>query len=131
MYSRRELKRERGDSMPGLFEVVCPLVRTKIRVKIPSMDEEWNVVTRDYIIDQCSRAMENSFAWKTVVQLPILNGRRLELGWRTGTRLDWVWLKDSVDGERRDWEVLYGVALQQVCECSRVLQTYSCAAAGK
>lgn len=101
--------------LPDTIEVSCPLVHSRVSIPIPETGEDWKVLTRDFIIDQCSQAMESSFAWQTVVQLPILSGRRLELCWRSDTKLDWVWLKDDVDGEKRDWEVLFGMALNYVC----------------
>ncbi|KAI5122450.1 hypothetical protein M0805_008762 [Coniferiporia weirii] len=108
------LWKELGGALPSSFEVSCPLVHSRVSIPIPDSGNGWKVLTRDYIIDQCSRALENSFAWRTVVQLPILNGRRLELCWRTNTKLDWVWLKDDVEGRKRDWEVLFGAALKYV-----------------
>lgn len=97
------------------MEIICPLIHTRVRIQIPNTsDDDWKAFTRDYIINQCSRAMKDSFAWKTLMQLPISSGRKLELGWRSGNRLDWVWLRNSVEGQKRDWEVLYGLALQNV-----------------
>lgn len=97
------------------MEIICPLVSTRVKIGIPDTDEDaWKAFTRDYIVDQCSRAMKHSFTWNTVTQLPISTGRKLELAWRTGNILDWVWLRNNVEGEKRDWEVLYGLALQQV-----------------
>lgn len=58
--------------------------------------------------------MDDSFAWQTVVQMPVMKGKKLELCWRTDTTLDWVWLKEDVDGMKRDWEALFGIALQLV-----------------
>ena len=71
-------------------------------------------MTRDYVIRQCTNVLENSFAWKTVIELPITRGKRLELCWKMDTKLDWVWLRDDVDGVRRDWEVLFGLVIQKV-----------------
>lgn len=107
--------------MPDLVEIICPLIHTRVRIQIlETGEDDWKVFTRDFIIDQCSRAMNNSETWKTVMQLPISSGRKLELGWRLGTKLDWVWLKNSVEGLKRDWEVLYGLALQQVGWCTLI-----------
>ena len=115
------LRMELGGSLPNHIEVGCPLVHACVSMPIPEIRAGWKFVTRDYVIDQCSRAMEGSFAWQTVIQLPILNGRRLELCWRSNSKLDWVWLKDDVNGKRRDWEVLFGMAMNYVCVSSLVL----------
>ena len=62
--------------------------------------------------------LNHSFAWKTVIDLPVANGRKLELCWRFGLHLDWIWLHGDVNGNKRDWEVLYGLAMQNVREVS-------------
>lgn len=105
---------ELGNTLPDSLEISCPLVNTRVRIPIPEDENAWRILTRDYIIDQCTQAMGDSFAWQTIVQMPIVNGRRLELCWRTDTTLDWIWLKDDVDGLKRDWEALFGIALQLV-----------------
>lgn len=108
------LRMELGGQLPDSIEVSCPLVHSRVSIPIPDTGETWTALTRDFIIDQCNRAMDGYFPWQTVIQLPILNGRKLELCWRSGTKLDWVWLKDDVDGLKRDWEVLFGMALNYV-----------------
>lgn len=66
--------------------------------------------------------MDDSFAWQTVVQMPVMKGKKLELCWRADTTLDWVWLKEDVDGMKRDWEALFGIALQLVRHNNRACQ---------
>lgn len=43
-------------------------------------------------------------------------GKTLELAWRWGTNLDWVWLEDGIeeDEDNKGWNVLCGLALKQV-----------------
>ena len=110
-YCRIEL----GAALPDHIEVSCPLVHATVHMPVPDGGADWRAVTRDFVIDECSQAMDGSFAWQTVIQMPLLNGRRLELCWKLDTKLDWVWLKDDVDGRKREWEVLFGAALNQVC----------------
>lgn len=38
----------------------------------------------------------------------------MELAWRRGAKLDWVWQPNDLHGRPRDWAVLYGLALNQV-----------------
>jgi hypothetical protein len=47
--------------------------------------------------------------WKFIVEKEMNDGKTLELAWRSGTNLDWVWLDDQ-----NPWHVLYGYALKQV-----------------
>ena len=42
-------------------------------------------------------------------------GLSLRLAWRMGAKLDWVWQIHDLHGRPRDWAVLYGIALNQVC----------------
>ncbi|OCB84999.1 hypothetical protein A7U60_g7956 [Sanghuangporus baumii] len=105
---------ELGAALPDHIEISCPLVHARVTLPVPDGGAGWREVTRDFVIDECSEAMEGSFAWQTVIQLPILNGRRLELCWRLDTRLDWVWLKNDVDGRKRDWEILFGAAISRL-----------------
>ncbi|EJC98002.1 uncharacterized protein FOMMEDRAFT_114825 [Fomitiporia mediterranea MF3/22] len=102
---------ELGGQLPDYIEVSCPLVHSRVRIPIPEGDNDWHVFTRDYIVDECDQAMEGSFAWQTVIHLPVLSGRKVELCWRAGARLDWVWLRSDVDGNERAWEVLFGMVM--------------------
>lgn len=38
----------------------------------------------------------------------------MELAWRVGAKLDWIWQLHDLQGRPRDWAVLYGLALNQV-----------------
>ena len=52
--------------------------------------------------------------WDTLVEEPIRKGQRLELCWRSGSKLDWVWLEHDEEGRDRPWAVLWGVASANV-----------------
>lgn len=41
-------------------------------------------------------------------------GRTLELCWRTGSNLEWIWLDDDIDGTPREWNVVYFAGFRQV-----------------
>ena len=108
------IREKLGGTLPTSIEVNCPLVHARVSIPIQETGAGWKDVTRDYVIRQCTNVLENSFAWKTVIELPITRGKRLELCWKMDTKLDWVWLRDYVDGVRRDWDVLFGLVIQKV-----------------
>ncbi|KAF8208836.1 hypothetical protein K438DRAFT_1917210 [Mycena galopus ATCC 62051] len=51
--------------------------------------------------------------WKELIELQLSEGKELELTWRLGTQLDWVWLDTDVLGDSRECAVLCGLAMQQ------------------
>ncbi|KAJ7254353.1 Pleckstrin homology domain-containing protein [Mycena haematopus] len=51
--------------------------------------------------------------WKDLIELQLSEGKQLELTWRLGTQLDWIWLDTDVLGEPRECAVLCGLAMQQ------------------
>ena len=58
--------------------------------------------------------------WDMLIESALKKGEqgeegRLELSWRTESKLDWAWLKDDVNGESRPWSVLFGISLMNVC----------------
>jgi hypothetical protein len=59
--------------------------------------------------------------WKYIVEKEMQEGKSLELAWRLGTNLDWVWFDDDDEEGIRSCNVLYGLALKQVSDpsCSR------------
>ena len=49
-----------------------------------------------------------------IMQKRLDYGSKLALCWRSNTVLDWIWLEYDVEGQMRDWEVVYGMALDYV-----------------
>ena len=82
---------------------------------IPAVDfatgsEGWHTFTRDKVIENCRKQMNGIHDWDTLVEEQIRKGERLELCWRSGSKLDWVWLEHDEEGRNRPWAVLWGVA---------------------
>ena len=72
--------------------------------------EGWHTFTRDRVIENYRKQMNRIRDWDTLVEEPIRKGERLELCWRSGSKLDWVWLDHDEEGRNRPWAVLWGVA---------------------
>jgi len=70
--------------------------------------------TRESVIENCRKQMSGIHDWDTLVEEPIRKGERLELCWRSGSKLDWVWLEQDEEGRDRPWAVLWGVASAHV-----------------
>jgi hypothetical protein len=57
--------------------------------------------------------------WDLLIETALKGGAdgeegRLELCWRTGSKLDWAWLEDDIDGKPRPWALVFGIALLSV-----------------
>lgn len=80
-------------------------------------------LTRKRVLQLCQ---ESADSMQEVQQIrkeqTIEKGKKMELCWRAGTKLDWVWLDDDIEGVTRNNVVLYGAALQSVSVCFRPLQ---------
>jgi hypothetical protein len=89
--------------------------------------EGYKTFTRDKVIEACREQMSDVPEWDLVIESSLRTGveqsrARLELGWRTESKLDWAWLEDDVDGMNRPWAVLFGIALKNV---SFKIESYS------
>jgi hypothetical protein len=75
--------------------------------------EAHDMFTPDNIIALCMYALRRVKDWKELIELQLSEGKELQLAWRLGTQLDWVWLDTDVLGEERNCAVLWGLAMQQ------------------
>lgn len=89
-----------------------------MKLDLPNFEElilsDYGLFDRDTVIKLCEKSLRtvNEFGW--LVQRRIDEGLSLELAWRMGAKLDWVWQLRDLQGRPRDWAVLYGLALNQV-----------------
>lgn len=73
-----------------------------------------SMLSPENIIELCRSAFKNYRDWELIIEREIENGKHLELAWRTETILDWVWLKEDMEEQRRKHAVLWGLAMKQV-----------------
>lgn len=66
-------------------------------------------------VNLCKQVLHKVEDYDAVIGKALQEGATLQLAWRVDARLDWVWQQDDVLGRYRDWAVLYGLALRQVC----------------
>ncbi|THV05242.1 hypothetical protein K435DRAFT_745488 [Dendrothele bispora CBS 962.96] len=109
------LWRAKGNDLPPSVEVQNPRLESRVKINIPALDttEVYRVFSRDNIIGLCIRSLSKVGDWKYVIEREMSDGKALQLAWRNGTFLDWIWLDKDVDGRSRKWSVLCGLAVKQ------------------
>ncbi|TFK73572.1 hypothetical protein BDN72DRAFT_834437 [Pluteus cervinus] len=111
------LWRYMGGNLPKAIEVRNPRLDTRVKIDIPSgpmdMEQLFKVFNRDNVISLCMDSLRAVNNWNALIEREILSGKTLELAWRVDTDLDWIWLEDDIEGKKRDWAVLCGLALRQ------------------
>jgi len=91
---------------------------SRVKVDIPDSlslepDQGVSMFTRQNMIGLCRKSLKNYRDWEVIVERELEKGKHLELAWRMEMKLDWIWLDDDVDGKKREWAVLCGLALKQ------------------
>lgn len=104
--------RRLGGQLPPTLEIQNPSLGTRVRMEIPGVETP-EMFTRGNIIALCMHSLRQVKDWKELIELQLSQGKELELAWRLGTQLDWIWLDTDVLGNPRDCAVLCGLAMQQ------------------
>ncbi|ETW81550.1 hypothetical protein HETIRDRAFT_51882 [Heterobasidion irregulare TC 32-1] len=112
------LWRRLGGRFPPFIEIRVPLVDIRLKIDIPdSANDQTNAdltsFTKANLIELCVKALGRIQDWKMLIQRQLEMGAQLELAWRMGTQLDWVWWQEDIEGKEREWAVLAGLALSQ------------------
>ncbi|KAH0831930.1 hypothetical protein J3R83DRAFT_12814 [Lanmaoa asiatica] len=120
------LWRHLGGKIPPCIEIRCPDVDIRIRIDVPmpedsNFDKVYDTFGHKNIIDLIQRSLSSepgssrsvSRSWKTIIEHELRAGKKLELAWRFGGQLDWVWQERDVEGNARPWAVLSGLSLWQ------------------
>ena len=112
-------RRRLGNEIPRTFEVHCPAIETRVRLRVPEFDpaggEGYKVFTRDHVVQACRKALKDMPSWESLIEESIRQGTHLELCWRRELMLDWVRWETDANGRKRPWAVLYGLCLGKVC----------------
>lgn len=108
-----------GGEVPPFMEIHCPSLNTRVKIDIPSTDGRelsaaFPVFERRNIVNLCQKSLRTVQDYDVVIARIMAEGSTLELAWRWGTNLDWVWQCDDVEGKYRDWAILCGLAMTQV-----------------
>lgn len=104
--------------MPNSIEIRCPTLDSRLKLDLPNFDtlisSDYGLFDRDTVVQLCEKSLKTVREWKWLIQRRIDEGFSMELAWRMGAKLDWVWQLHDLHGRQRDWAVLYGLALNQV-----------------
>ncbi|KIM21701.1 hypothetical protein M408DRAFT_333312 [Serendipita vermifera MAFF 305830] len=115
------LWRRLGGEVPESIEIRCPAIDARVSFPIPAIDmisgvEGYKSFTHERVIQNCREQMSGIPEWDLLIESALKKGDdgqegKLELCWRTESKLDWAWLLEDINGEPRPWAVLFGVAL--------------------
>lgn len=109
-----------GGRIPKTLEVKNPTLNATVSIDVPPADDNdyeriLKTLSRQNVIDLSIIGLSSLPDWSSLIQLALLQGKRLELAWRIGTNLDWIWLETDIDEKVRNWAVLCGLVVKQVC----------------
>jgi hypothetical protein len=105
-----------GGQLPSTVEVRNPRLDTTVKIDVPTAENDriYKTLSRDNIIQLAMHALQSVPDWKSIIERQMAKGQTLQLAWRVGTNLDWIWLEHNTYGIPRQWAVLCGLALNQV-----------------
>ncbi|KZO96514.1 hypothetical protein CALVIDRAFT_481392 [Calocera viscosa TUFC12733] len=107
-----KLWRAMGGTIPKYLDVQVPALDTRVRIFVPALDPL--SLTRQEVLATCLESILAVPDYAALMQRTLRAGGKAELCWRTGLKLDWVWLSADVNGRARAWEVMNGLVLRQV-----------------
>lgn len=111
-----ELWRDMGGELPTRLDVQIPALSTSVRLAIPEDDEEvggtktLELLNPPTVIDTCWEMLETIYDKSKL-------GRDTDVGlaWKSEDgRLDWLAFDTTVQGRRREWAILAGLARQNI-----------------
>ncbi|KIJ54719.1 hypothetical protein M422DRAFT_240799 [Sphaerobolus stellatus SS14] len=110
-----ELWRHLGNGLPETFEVHCPTIDTRIKLRIPEYDENggeaYKVFTKEKVLEICRSSLQKLPTWMFLVEPALKKGLTPELCWRKDAMLDWIFWDRDINDVDRPWAVVYGLAL--------------------
>ncbi|KZS90535.1 hypothetical protein SISNIDRAFT_415343 [Sistotremastrum niveocremeum HHB9708] len=103
-----------GGEVPAFLDVHCPALGSRVRIDIPWRQSysgpDWEHLSKPNVIDLCRQTLISLPDYAHLLRAHEEEGKRLELCWKTDTKLDWIWLSKDIDGHSREWAVLQGLA---------------------
>lgn len=106
------LWREMEGKLPSFIEVRSPVIETRLKIDIPEC-ADGSFFCRDNLVALCIKTLSTVRDWEVIIKNRLAEGAHMELAWRLGTNLDWIWWHDDFHGHPRSWAVLAGLALNQ------------------
>ena len=108
-----------GGQIPTSIDIYNPGLSTKVTIDTSDMEGSntvslYSTFTRENIIKLCIDSLRNVPQWKYLMERQIQAGKSVQLAWRVGANLDWIWLEEDICGNYRNWSVLCGIAFKPV-----------------
>jgi len=104
--------------LPKSIEIRCPALDSRLKLDLPNFDtlilSDYGLFDRGTVVKLCEKSLRSLREWDWLIQQRMDEGLSMELAWRMGANLDWVWQLHDLHGQPRDWAVLCGLALNQV-----------------
>ncbi|KAF8318969.1 hypothetical protein DL93DRAFT_2028153, partial [Clavulina sp. PMI_390] len=102
------LRETLGGQIPPSIDVHVPALGTRVTFEIPSPIQ---ALTGEEIISSCKDLVARLPEYRDIAH-ELSKGHKMALAWCCGTKLDWVWLEQDINGMPRDWSILFGLALE-------------------
>ncbi|KAL4081076.1 Pleckstrin homology domain-containing protein [Scleroderma citrinum] len=115
-----------GGRIPPSIDISCPVIDTRLKLDLPveyvvNLDGAYDMFSVQNIVNLVRQSMISAHGvssvasrnWAYLVEQQLQAGRRLELDWRLGSQIDWIWQTEDIQGNVRPWAVLCGLALNQ------------------
>lgn len=76
------------------------------------------MLSRHNVLESCQESLSGSHLYEKLIVPELERGRKLELCWRRGVNLEWIWVDEDIDGMPRDWAVVYFAGFREVSHIS-------------
>ena len=115
LYPRRTL----GGEIPKSIDIRNPRLGLRVVFELPCLDlidpgTALKMFSRHNIIALCMKSLKPVPGWSSFVEHERQRGRTLQLAWRSGAHVDWIWNDLNAKGEHREWSALCGLAFKNV-----------------
>ncbi|KAJ3568113.1 hypothetical protein NP233_g5925 [Leucocoprinus birnbaumii] len=112
-----QLWRTLGGEIPKSIDIRNPRLGTKVAFELPALNlvdlgTAIKMLSRRNIIALCMKTLKPVPGWGNFVEHEHQRGRTLQLAWRSGAHVDWVWNDQNAEGEQREWSALCGLAFK-------------------
>jgi len=119
MMSEAHPRRALGGEIPKNIDIKNPRLGLRVVFELPCFDPIDHTTTlrmlnRRNIIALCMKSLESVPGWSDFVEYERQKGRVLQLAWRSGASVDWIWSDFNAEGEHREWSALCGLAFKNV-----------------
>jgi len=112
-------RRALGGEIPKSIDIRNPRLELRVVFELPCFDlidhgTALRMLNRRDIIALCMKSLKSVPGWSDFIEHERQKGRTLQLAWRSGAHVDWIWNDFNAEGEHREWSALCGLAFKSV-----------------